>query len=54
MNLAKVYDGRQRDNESLAEFPEWIMDAFRHYMHLDPEEAGSSNTVALAFITSQD
>ena len=53
-SLAKVYDVRQRDNESPAEFLERIMDGFCRYTHLDPEEMVNSNTVALAFITSQD
>jgi hypothetical protein len=43
--LAKVYDVRQKDNQGPAEFLVQIIDAFHHYMHLDPEEA-----VALVFI----
>lgn len=49
-NLAKVYDVRQRDNESPAEFLERIMDGFRCYTHLDPEETENSNIVVLTFI----
>lgn len=45
-NLAKVYDVRQKDNESL----EWIIDAFCRYSHIDPEETENSSTVALPFI----
>ena len=46
-NLAEVYDVRQRDNENPAEFLERIMDAFRCYTHLDPEDLANTNTVAL-------
>lgn len=48
--MAKVYDVRQNDSEGSAEFLEWIMDAFYHYMHIDPEQEENSNTVALVFI----
>ena len=48
--MAKVYDVRQKDSEGSAEFLEWIMDAFYHYMHIDPEQEENSNTVALVFI----
>ena len=49
-NLDKVYDVKQEANEDTEIFLEGVVDAFWHYMHLDPEETGNSNTEVVVFI----
>ena len=49
-NLARVYDIKQGENESLTAFLERVMEAFQQYNPMDPELPKAKATVALASI----
>jgi hypothetical protein len=50
IDLAKVYDIRQGENESPAAFLERAMEAFRQYTLMNPELSEAKAAVAPAFI----